>query len=126
MAKNKTTSIENYGMCKFCFQQVLIDTDKELTEEERNELATEQCTCKEAINERNRKLALKAVQEWIEHRFKESVLQEAMRATVQAIEEKQLNKASMKIGKYKFEIQKNTENEIVIKTLYKDEEEEYF
>lgn len=48
VVKNKTHSVERTGCCKFCGQIATVNALERFSEDDMNELATEQCDCDEA------------------------------------------------------------------------------
>lgn len=57
------------GKCRFCGQLRIIETVGEITQEKADEMATDQCDCKEAKVYHNRQQKIKKANEWAHNRF---------------------------------------------------------
>lgn len=118
---------ENNGFCKYCKQAVLIQAPDDATQEELNEIATKECSCKEADYQRKREMKVDAASAYIENLFHDKEqLCEGMKLTVRAIFDGQAGAASYKVGKYTYKIDIDNDDCIRIKKTFRDEEEETF
>lgn len=57
------------GTCKFCGQSRIIKTVGEVTQQEADEIATDECDCEEAKKHHNRECKIKKANEWAKLRF---------------------------------------------------------
>lgn len=118
-------SNQKIGICRFCGQSIILDTD--LTEEaELNELASHECTCAGAVSERDKEMKLAAASEWIENVFKDETSRDAMKSAVEAVNANAFSRITLKVGKTSYAISLDHDKCICIKSKYTDTNEETF
>lgn len=57
------------GVCRFCGQTMTVETVGDITQSQADEMATNQCTCKEAKVWQNRESKIRKAKEWAVNRF---------------------------------------------------------
>lgn len=119
---------ETQGFCKYCKQAVMIHAPEDATQEELNEIASKECSCKEAEYQRKRDMQLDAASQYLRNLFldKNPLLLKAMYETVTAIFSRKLSKATFNVGKTTYKIDLDGDDCIRIKKTFKDEDEETF
>ena len=61
--------IVQQGTCLFCKNLRMIETDEDLTQKELDRIATEECDCPDAQQERNKRMKIEAAREYIDNEF---------------------------------------------------------
>lgn len=115
------------GICKYCGQTSTIEAPDNLSGEEYNRLATEECDCNEAIFQRNRKAKMEAAGAWAKSAFSQEngQLQLALCA-IKATYDGAVESVVTKIGKKTYKIDKDKDGMIRIKATYKNTDIETF
>lgn len=86
------------GACHFCGQTYMVsDKVGGMTEEERNEVATEKCSCSEAKSYVRKKERRKKIDAFVNDVYNKS-LQEKIKTIIAAVEEYEIDKATLKTG----------------------------
>lgn len=115
------------GICKYCGQTSTIEAPDNLSGEEYNRMATEECDCSEAIFQRNRKAKMEAAGAWAKSAFSQEngQLQLALCA-IKATYDGAVESVVTKIGKKTYKIDKDKDGMIRIKATYKNTDIETF
>lgn len=116
---------KNTGTCRFCGQSSIVETVGESTQEERDLIATERCTCPEANTERLRKEREAKIKEFVEKHFSydQQDIVKAMVATVRKHYENGMDEISFKSGCKQTRIWIDADNYIHIKTKKTEDDE---
>lgn len=94
MGQNNEVKVQ--GVCMFCGQTFMMnDTIGGMTEEERDEVATEKCFCSEAKSYVRKKNRRKKVDEFVSDIYRKEI-QETIRNIISAVEEYKIDKTTIK------------------------------
>ena len=128
--KNEVMKIEKStrsGICKYCRQVVMVEAPEDYTAAEVNQLATEQCACKEAVIFRKRKERMMKAAEWAKEHFSDNEKQlQAFCAGIQTVFEYEFDKVTIKKGKETFAIYLDKDGMINISRTYKESSKKEF
>lgn len=123
------------GVCRFCNQSRLVDEDALLdavrngvaAEEAADYCASNECDCKGAQIERERRMKLEAAGEYVQNVFGEddAMLHVAL-CSIQATFGGSADKVTIKKGKRTYVFDRDKDGMIRIKSTYKDTDEETF
>lgn len=115
------------GFCRFCNQANMFDAPDGLSPEDYNELATQECDCTEAANERARRAKMEAAAQWAKNIFSQNNGQlQLILCAIRATFEGSVDYATIKIAKHTLKIDVDGDGMIRIKTSYRDSNEEKF
>lgn len=114
------------GTCKYCGQIVLIDSQEDMSEAERNYYAVEQCSCDGAKKEREREQRILAANAYIDEAFEDEKAQDLMKAAIWAITNDAVDCCQVQIGQRNYKIDIDTAGMLRIKRTYKEQSEETF
>lgn len=96
MTEERDEELKVQGACHFCGQTYMIsDKVGGLTEEERDEIATEKCSCSEAKSYVRKKQRRKKIDSFVSDVYSKS-LQEKVKTIIAAVEEYEIDKATLK------------------------------
>ena len=112
----------NLGFCKFCDQSQIIETVGELTQEERDEIATEKCTCAGAMEEKRRKLRREKIDAYIEKHFS-AELKSMVNEIVHQVSCMEIEKATIKYDGKQADIWTDSDAYLHIKVKKVEDEE---
>ena len=128
MAKNGNAGLEERtGFCKYCGQAQMVEAAVDVSQEELDELATRQCNCGEAKEQRKKQKRMENAELWARSNFSENngEVQTVMNA-VKAVGEYVFDNMTIKKGKFAYRIYVDKDGMICVKTTYKDNEIETF
>ena len=114
-----------YGNCKYCGNKRIVKGDPDMTQEELDYLATEECDCNKATLERKRENEAKVAEVNIENLFGESApaAAELLKKSIYAIQHGSLKKVGIQIdAKVKAEIGLSAKDTVVVKRTYTNAE----
>lgn len=123
------------GICKYCQQTRLIEPDELLAvvrdgtdpQDAADAVATGQCDCVQAKNEREKKRSMGAANDYIENILEEDeTAVELGKAAIRAVYVGTVDKCSLKIGKRTYTIDTDGGGDIRIKNKYQEEDEATF
>lgn len=115
------------GFCRFCNQAHMFEAPDNLSPEDYNELATQECNCTEASNERARRAKMEAAGQWAKNIFSQNDGQlQLVLCAIRATFAGSVDYATIKIGKHTHKIDVDGDGMIRIKTSYRDSNEETF
>lgn len=115
------------GFCRFCNQANMFDAPDDLSPEDYNEFATQECNCTEAANERARRAKMEAAGQWAKNIFSQNNGQlQLMLCAIRATFDGSVDYATIKIGKNTHKVDVDSDGMIRIKTAYRDSNEETF
>lgn len=93
--KERYEELKVQGACHFCGQTYMIsDKVGGLTEEERDEIATEKCSCSEAKSYVRKKERRKKIDAFVNDVYSKSI-QEKIRTIISAVEEYEIDKVTL-------------------------------
>lgn len=113
----KSSLSQQSGFCKYCGQLVIVKAPEDTAPEYLNELATENCTCREARRqqERNKKIA-KAL-EWAQETFSSNTgSMELIVSAIKSVSRYDFDSITAKIGNTTYKIYINSDAMLCIKT----------
>lgn len=92
--------IETFGICKYCRNSVMIKADRDATEEEKNEMASYDCSCKEGQAARAVIESVRIMTDMINNRYElmPGTTKKAIIASLEPIADNRIKKASFKIS----------------------------
>ncbi|MBR3360042.1 MAG: hypothetical protein IKG39_01755 [Lachnospiraceae bacterium] len=91
----RTEELKVQGACHFCGQTYMINGKiGGMTEEERDEIATEKCSCSEAKSYVRKKQRRKKIDAFVNEVYSKS-LQEKIKAIIAAVEEYEIDKVTL-------------------------------
>ena len=76
--------VETTGTCKYCRNLVTIKADPKATEEEKNEIASTECSCKDGKDARDVETAVRVITDKINERYN-SMPEDARRALISCL-----------------------------------------
>lgn len=121
------TVSKHTGFCRFCNQARMIDAPDNLSGEDYNELATQDCDCTEATTERRRRAKMEAAGAWAKNIFSQNDGQlQLVLCAIRATFSGSVDYATIKIGKYTHKVDVDGDGMIRIKTSYRSSNEETF
>ena len=124
MAKEK---VARKGECKYCRSMRIVNSEEELSQEELDRIASEECDCAGAKLARKKEESRRFAYEYADGLFESKPeARELMRAAITAVSEGTVNKATIKVGKNTYTITINSDSEIKIQKVYKDEDIQEF
>lgn len=120
--------VERAGICEYCKQMRIVRVPENLSDIQVNEIATQECDCKEAAFMRRRKMRLDAAGAWIKNALEgHEEQQKLMTAAVNTVFGHSVYKVTVKLDGHRTAIvDMDKEDMIRIKTVYKNENEETF
>lgn len=120
--------LEKTGTCKFCGQINMIKVrEGEDDPDFLNRIATQECRCPQAQEERRHEMKREAAGEWIENVLEHNEgAQRLCKEAVEAVYAGSAGKVSIQTGKYTYTFEKNAKDDIVAKRSFKDTLEESF
>lgn len=115
------------GVCRFCGQQRIIKTIGEITQAKADEIATNECDCKEAKVFQNRASKIKRAREWADNRFMghEEVIQLFYEAFDRIVNH-DVDKISIKAGDWTHNVFLDNDGYLTVKSGKKVDEEVSF
>lgn len=111
------------GECRYCHAMRLIEQSEDLTQEELDRIASEECDCDGARLAQSKEESRRFAFEWAEGIFESKP--EALtviRAAILAVNEAVVSRVSMKIGKNTYTVTMNARGEIQIQNIYHDKD----
>ena len=120
--------VEKTGICKFCGQVNIIKTMENETDPDLlNRIATRECGCPQAQEERRHEMKREAAGEWIKNMLEHNEgAQKLCKEAVEAVYTGATGKVTVKTGKYTYTFEKNSKDDIVAKRSFSDTQEESF
>lgn len=116
--------VKNMGTCKFCGQTRMVKTIGDITQSKADEIATNECSCKDAKVFQNRESKIKKAQEWVRLRFEHQPnIQEVFNVAVEAVANHDIEKTSIKEGDWTHNIFLDSDGYLNVKSSKKVEEE---
>lgn len=116
--------VKNMGACKFCGQTRMVKTIGDITQSKADEIATNECNCKDAKVFQNRESKIKKAQEWVRLRFEHQPnIQEVFNVAVKAVANHDIEKTSIKEGDWTHNIFLDSDGYLNVKSSKKVEEE---
>ena len=78
---------DKIGTCRFCGQTRVIETVGEVTQDERDQMATEMCGCPGALSEERKKARAAKIVRWIQKTYDDESLQDLINRLVWHLEQ---------------------------------------
>lgn len=121
------TVSKHTAFCRYCNQARMIDAPDGLSGEDYNDLATAECDCSEAQQERERRAKMEAAGLWAKNMFSQSDGQlQLVLCAIRATFDGSVDYATIKIGKHTHKVDCDGDGMIRIRTVYRDSNEETF
>ena len=121
------TVSQHTAFCRFCNQARIIDAPDGLSVADYNDMATAECDCNEAQQERERRAKMEAAGLWAKNMFSQSDGQlQLVLCAIRSTFDGSVDYATIKIGKHTHKVDRDSDGMIRIKTVYRDSNEETF
>lgn len=115
------------GFCRYCHQANMFDAPDGLSGEDYNELATQDCDCTEAQEEREKRAKMEAAGLWAKNIFSQNSGQlQLILCAIRATFDGSVDYVTIKIGKNTHKVDVDGDGMIRIKTSYRESNEETF
>ena len=95
MAESKT------GTCAYCGQSTIIETVGDVTQTERDQMATDQCNCPQAQSERRKKIRKEKIEAYIDKHFEDQDVRILVREIIDLVEHSQIGTTTFALGEEK-------------------------
>lgn len=79
------------GTCRFCGQSRVVETIGDVTQDERDEIATELCGCRGAQSESRKKARSEKIKRWVAKTYDDESLQDLIKRLIWHIEQQYEN-----------------------------------
>lgn len=123
----KTERITRKGECRYCHNMRIVQAEEDLSQDELDRIASEECDCAGANLARKKEDSKRRAFEWAENIFNSKPEALAlMKAAITAINEAVIGRMSMKIGKNTYTVTMNGDGEIKVSSVYRDEDVQEF
>ena len=119
-------SEDNLGYCRYCGQSQIVITVGEVTQEKRNELATDQCHCAQAESAKRKKMREKKKADYLEENFPDDPLKSFIAQCIDAVDTWDMGVDSVQVkldDGYTHKIYLNKDHDLKIKATKKNEKE---
>lgn len=112
------------GTCKHCGQSRIIKTEGEVSQDQADEIASEECDCPGAKVEHNRKSKINKANEWAEQRFENNPeVLDLFREVFSSVTNNEVEKVSIKVNQWTHNIFLDSDGYLNVKSSKKVEEE---
>lgn len=113
---------KNVGVCAYCGQSIFIETVGEVSQDERDIMATNKCMCPEAQSERRKKERREKIDEYIKKHFSSSK-QNFVREAVAMIEAFDFDKISLNFDSKTCTIWLDSDSWLHMKIQHREDDE---
>ena len=121
--KTQKEMLARKGECKYCHSMRIVNSEEEMTQQDLDRIASEECDCEGANLARKKEESMTRAFEWVENIFKpKPEALSVMHAAIIAVSEAVIKRMSMKIGKNTYTVTMNNDGEIRISNVFKDED----
>lgn len=113
---------KNLGFCHFCGQSQIIETVGDVTQEERDQLATNKCMCPEAQSDRRKRERKAKIEAYINKHFSDRV-GNYVRASIDIIESFDVDKVSFNFDSKTCTIWLDSDSWLHLKIQHREDDE---
>lgn len=113
---------KNVGVCAYCGQSLFIETIGEVTQAERNEMATNKCMCPEAQSERRKKERKAKIEEYINRHFS-AARGDFVRTAISMVESFEVDKVSINYDSKTCTIWLDSDSWLHLKIQHREDDE---